>query len=161
MQRLYLRGDTWFCKYYLPSGRRVRTSTRCRGRDAAEAVAARLEREAHGVPDPDEQRWFRGRFDSFVYFIQDGEDGPIKIGRTGQAGVRLARMQTATPRKLRLLCTFPGASVMERSLHRAFASSHIQGEWFKPTLQLLSLIRELSGLWDRAEAAGAAEDEVG
>lgn len=45
MQRLYKRGDTWWCSFYV-NGVRVRQSTGCRDKRAAEARAAELERRA-------------------------------------------------------------------------------------------------------------------
>jgi integrase len=46
MARLYKRENVWWCSYYTPQKRRIRTSTRCTSRSAAERVAARLEFEA-------------------------------------------------------------------------------------------------------------------
>lgn len=44
--RLYKRGEIYWCWFYDRQKRRVRTSTKCTDRRAAESVAARLEREA-------------------------------------------------------------------------------------------------------------------
>lgn len=45
MQRLYKRGSTWWCSFYV-NGARERRSTGCRDKRAAEARAAELERRA-------------------------------------------------------------------------------------------------------------------
>lgn len=156
--RLYLRGSVWWCWYYSSTGQRVRRTTRCSDREAAEGAANRFEREENGQATPEEARWFRGRFDSFVYFVQEGDGGPIKIGRASNAGVRLARMQTSTPRKLRLLVAVPGAGMLEASLHQAFRRHRLEGEWFEPVPRLLALVREFVAVWGRAEAASPAND---
>lgn len=46
--RLYRRGEVWHGSYYDASGHRVRTSTHCTDRRAAELFLRRREREAHG-----------------------------------------------------------------------------------------------------------------
>jgi len=48
--RLYKRGRTWWCWYYDSTGKRVRTSTHCQDKNAADRVARQLERDA---ADPD------------------------------------------------------------------------------------------------------------
>lgn len=77
-----------------------------------------------------------------VYFVQQGESGPIKIGRTDKSvDRRLSAFQTANSLPLRLL--FNGLEtpdLSERNLHFAFRYSRILGEWFRPEEPLVSLI---------------------
>jgi hypothetical protein len=72
-----------------------------------------------------------------VYFIQAGEDGPIKIGCAVDVPRRLKVLQTGNVEVLRLLCDFEGGPEEERRLHRLFAGHHLRGEWFRPSIELL------------------------
>jgi hypothetical protein len=62
---------------------------------------------------------------TFIYFIQSGEDGPIKIGFSNQPDRRLPELQTGNPRAL-----IPGDTSVERQLHTRFEPARIRGEWF-------------------------------
>lgn len=79
-----------------------------------------------------------------VYFAQDGDGGPIKIGVSGQVEERMRSLQRATPRPLRLLATIPGSHRDERDLHKRFAELRIHGEWFKAEAPLLEFIQKAS-----------------
>lgn len=71
--------------------------------------------------------------DGYVYAITDGD--AIKIGWTRRPpagpGGRLVQLQTAHPRKLRLLGVVAGALAAEANLHRRFAAYRLHGEWFR------------------------------
>ena len=77
----------------------------------------------------------------FVYFVQSGDGGPIKIGLSCPQGwlTRLSHMQTGNPAELRLLRTVRGDKSVEAKLHKQFKDSRIRGEWFEPTPELLAL----------------------
>ncbi len=79
-----------------------------------------------------------------VYFIQMGDDGPIKIGFTEiTAETRMASLQTSTPMKLQILGTIPRVGIQtERVLHKRFSHLRVRGEWFQPEWELLEYIRE-------------------
>ena len=74
-----------------------------------------------------------------VYFIQQGDDGPIKIGIAREPAARLRGLQTGNPEQLRILRAVEGSFFVEWSLHSAFAESRIRGEWFRPTDELVDL----------------------
>lgn len=77
----------------------------------------------------------------FVYFIQEGEDGPIKIGWAKDPRRRLASMQSGNPRRLHLLGAIKTKRrLLERELHDRFIEDHLTGEWFSPSSELLALI---------------------
>lgn len=79
-----------------------------------------------------------------IYFIQAGEDGPVKIGYTKRAeGVkrRLTTFQTSHAETLRLLGSHEGTLEDEKELHRQFSNRRVRGEWFEPD----SLILHLAG----------------
>lgn len=84
-----------------------------------------------------------GTATSHVYFVQSGDDGPIKIGFTRRKGLRLVALQNGSPVKLRMLCAIPGGRALERILHDRFAKHRMCGEWFSPTPRMLKLIDEL------------------
>lgn len=65
-----------------------------------------------------------------IYFIQCGENGPIKIGMSDDPYKRLEQLQTAHHEKLTLLWTTINYS--EQELHDVFNADRIRGEWFKP-----------------------------
>ena len=67
-----------------------------------------------------------------IYFIQEGESGPIKIGFSTNPYSRLAAMQTGHPEQLHLIATIPGTPRKEKELHYFFDDLRIMGEWFKP-----------------------------
>ena len=67
-----------------------------------------------------------------IYFIQEGETGPIKIGYSSNPYSRLAAMQTSHAGQLHLIATMPGTSKKEKELHFFFDDLHIMGEWFSP-----------------------------
>lgn len=74
---------------------------------------------------------------AFVYFIQEGEDGPIKIGWAINPFQRLKQLQTGNADSLRLvyyedLCDRRAAQLTETALHREFRGHRVRGEWFRP-----------------------------
>lgn len=82
---------------------------------------------------------------SWVYFIQSGKSGPIKIGRSNNVEGRLATFQTGHHEELRLLCRVPGGAALEAALHEALSDDALRGEWFRPSPRVLALVRELGG----------------
>lgn len=82
--------------------------------------------------------------DSHVYFIQQGNSGPIKIGRAVDVVARIQALQTASPEPLTLLgVVIYGGPRMEARLHRMFAADRLLGEWFAPTDYLYEVIADL------------------
>lgn len=94
--------------------------------------------------DPGRHRTKLPNAPTFVYFVQHGSDGLIKIGRSEDPATRLASMQTDSPVELRLLVAIEvPARHFETQLHRHFAAHRVHGEWFVPAPELLALISEL------------------
>jgi hypothetical protein len=84
-----------------------------------------------------------------IYFIQAGEDGPIKVGYVDgesldHVELRRALLQVGNHQILHTRAVIPGSYSEERALHRRFASGHIRGEWFLP---------ETSGMAEAIESA--------
>lgn len=93
----------------------------------------------------------------FVYFIQAGRTGPIKIGVAIDVGKRLAVLQTGNHLTLYLLAKIKckgnkSAYGLESDLHKLFRSKRVRGEWFSSNIRL-SQVRELSS-FDREEFGG-------
>jgi hypothetical protein len=87
-----------------------------------------------------------------VYFVQcNGEQGPIKIGVTTDMPKRLRDLQAANPYPLQLLGMVIGGRVMESALHKRFASTRTNGEWFGYSAELRGFISELMSLQHRAK----------
>lgn len=84
----------------------------------------------------DRPEWF-----AWIYAIQAGEDGPIKIGLTeGPPARRLATLQQGNPAELQGLAAWRGLKVEEKVLHEEFATARIRGEWFRPTPELVDFV---------------------
>jgi hypothetical protein len=66
-----------------------------------------------------------------VYFIQAGENGPVKIGYTYEPEKRLIAMRVV-----------PGNRYGERRLHQHFAHLRIRGEWFSFSEEMLTVAVE-------------------
>lgn len=73
-----------------------------------------------------------------IYFVQRGDDGPVKIGFTNDIRKRLRGLQTGHDARLFLRRAFDGSEMDERKLHARFAGSRLQGEWFAPTTDILT-----------------------
>lgn len=85
-----------------------------------------------------------------IYFIRGRESGRIKIGYTaGDPERRLAALQTGSSEVLELVVAVDGDQQRERALHRQLAAARLTGEWFSPTLEVLSMV-------DAAQAGQAA-----
>jgi len=82
-----------------------------------------------------------------IYFIQQGKDGPIKIGITDDLKSRVSSLQTANPYKLHLLYSEklqPGLAEKEEAhLHWVFKGIRLRGEWFRPMPFLIKRIAQM------------------
>lgn len=86
----------------------------------------------------------RRKIPQFVYFIQNATTGAIKIGTAADPIGRLSTLQTGSDAELLLIGITTGGMETERALHQRFAATRIRGEWFAPSLELLSVIEEAS-----------------
>lgn len=76
----------------------------------------------------------------FIYFLQAGPGGPIKIGISADPAARLVELQTGCPWPLFCLFKAEGSVQNERDLHAVFDEDRIHREWFHPSRPLLGLI---------------------
>lgn len=96
---------------------------------------------------------------SFVYFVQAGEGGPIKIGVANDPRARAATLQTGNHQRLTLLLWVPGTQRHEAELHARFKEHRVRGEWFEPVSPLLSFIE--GARWALAAPPPELVDERG
>lgn len=69
----------------------------------------------------------------YIYFIQMGDDGPIKIGfakDTANLCKRLNTMQIGNPTPLFLRGVLRGPQSMEKKVHQSVWQHRLRGEWF-------------------------------
>jgi hypothetical protein len=87
-----------------------------------------------------------------LYFVQEGDGGPVKIGLATSMARRFKTMQTGNSTKLHLLGCWPTTELdpsaetpreVESAIHRQFAHLRLRGEWFAPTDELLGFIGRL------------------
>lgn len=73
---------------------------------------------------------------SFVYVLQAGKTGPIKVGRAFSVGDRMRDLQTGCPYTLHLRHLLPAvdAHLAERYFHKRLARDKTHGEWFEGAL---------------------------
>lgn len=79
---------------------------------------------------------------SCVYFIRQGDDGPIKIGFATNPAKRKRQLQTSVADTLHTLLTLPGTRATEAHFHERFADLRLRGEWFRPDPVLLDFIQQ-------------------
>lgn len=80
-----------------------------------------------------------------IYFVQEGEGGPVKIGNSTWPERRLQDHQCGNPRTLYLLGSFAATRSTEREIHERFAEQRLTGEWFQPTTELLEYVLGVCG----------------
>lgn len=78
-----------------------------------------------------------------IYFIQCGENGPIKIGQSDNPEERMAQLQTACPYELKMLWVYKNSDWTEIAIHGEFSHERIRGEWYHPSQSILSFIEEV------------------
>lgn len=83
---------------------------------------------------------------SYVYFIQHGDWGPVKIGMAVDPEKRCCDLQTGNPEKLHVRVAVPGDRALEGELHRRFKEWHLHGEWFGGGEQSAAIIAFALGL---------------
>jgi hypothetical protein len=93
------------------------------------AEAARIMREA-----------LRRHSFLWMYAIQAGEDGPIKLGVTRKPSDRLATLQVGNAAELRGLAAWRILPLEEKQIHDEYAYARIRGEWFRPVPELVEFV---------------------
>jgi hypothetical protein len=81
----------------------------------------------------------------WLYAIQAGENGPIKIGSTRSPAQRIKTLQTGNAETLRGIAAWRGYSFCEGQLHEEYAYARLRGEWFEPVPELVEMVLALGG----------------
>lgn len=81
----------------------------------------------------------------WVYYLQEGGGGPIKIGTTTNIQSRTRTLQTSTWRDIIELAREPGGHDLESARHRQFKHLRIRSdrEWFREAPELMAHIEQL------------------
>ena len=77
-----------------------------------------------------------------IYFIQQGEDGPVKIGYATVIEKRFRALQSASPYPLKVIGSMQGSVIDEKRMHLQFSKHRLQGEWFEPDLEIIKYASE-------------------
>lgn len=104
--------------------------------------------------DPyDAVKWWRYQLDKprFVYFIQEGDDGPVKIGEAFDPASRLRDLQCGNPRTLKLQAVVFATDQTEDRLHMKWVDARVRGEWFQSDI-LIQIATDVQRL--QIEAVG-------
>ncbi len=128
--------------------RRLRAAKAVSRGDPADSRRGRTSKPAHPPWLDRKQDW--------VYFIQAGIGGPIKIGVARNPSSRLAELRTGSHLPLRLVAAVPGAYDLEAELHADFAAHRTHVEWFQADetlLQRIASIERLGG-WRPSKSEG-------
>lgn len=80
----------------------------------------------------------------YIYFLQHGEDGAIKIGFAKDIEKRIKQIQEISPVPLRLLAKIKGTMMKEAALHNRFKRYRLKNEWFTPASNLIEYIEKVN-----------------
>lgn len=89
---------------------------------------------ANGLPEPSQAALnllATADKEGWIYFIQHGKNGDIKIGWTKDHFRRFKSLKTGCSKPLRLLGIVPGNKEIEKDFHNHFDHARMSGEWFK------------------------------
>lgn len=78
-----------------------------------------------------------------VYFIQAGDNGPIKIGSSRNPQERLGMLQVGNHAELKMIATVPGSVPLEREVQEDLKAFRRGREWFDPTPEVLDYIEKI------------------
>lgn len=82
--------------------------------------------------------------DTYIYVIQEGEDGPIKLGCSKHPRKRMQELQVGNPNRLHLILQRKGDRLDEKRLHHMLSVHHLSGEWFEYCFPVRTIIEELN-----------------
>ena len=92
----------------------------------------------------------------YTYFIQHGEDGPVKVGQAHDPYRRLSGLQTGNPVRLYLRAVVEYDLMPEPNVHALLASARIHNEWFELTDEVREVLKVATQLSRHREAAEGA-----
>ena len=90
-----------------------------------------------------------GEVKGWVYLIEAGKGGPVKVGWAKDPQRRMSNLQAGHPEQLSLLAVIPGTRHLEGEIHRKLGRhANRGGEWFdrRAALRLLNPIIQDHGV---------------
>ena len=78
-----------------------------------------------------------------IYFIQEGDDSPIKIGKAKSVEQRLKTLQISHHKELNILQVIPGSTERETKILKDLNKFKIKGEWFQPSKEVFEYMRSV------------------
>jgi hypothetical protein len=81
-----------------------------------------------------------------IYFIQEENNGPIKIGKCDNHEIRIKQLQTANPKKLTPVAVIPGTIPRETKIKKDLKEFHIRGEWYSPHKSVFEYIKTIQNI---------------
>lgn len=98
---------------------------------------------------------------AWLYYIQAGDDGPVKVGLAVNPYDRLSTLQQGNAVTLTLRSVEWTCKHAEKFLHEIYAPAHIRGEWFEPAPLVKSVMEQIGWMhaWELEELAGADMSE--
>ena len=79
----------------------------------------------------------------YIYVIQLGEHGPVKIGHSADPKKRIDMLQVGAAETVYLRALVAGAQPDEKALHRKYDEFRMRGEWFHPSDDMLHELMRL------------------
>jgi hypothetical protein len=79
---------------------------------------------------------------NYVYYVVDTERDVVKVGISRNPWSRVKDIQVGSSSKFELLATLKTTERSEKALHKFFAATRLQGEWFERSEALNSLIQK-------------------
>ena len=78
---------------------------------------------------------------SWLYLMQIGDEGPVKIGVTHDVEARRKTLSTASPYPINVRFIGVGLAHRERMLHARFDHLRMNGEWFRSSPEIFDYFR--------------------
>ena len=78
-----------------------------------------------------------------VYFIQAGDNGPIKIGTSSVPEMHIDRLQQGNHEELRLIAEIPGERSLEKKVRADLKAFELGRKWFHATDEVLNYIKKI------------------
>jgi len=107
--------------------------------------------------------WENG-YRGFIYFIQMGDVGPIKIGYAKNCNKRLTDLQISNPYKLNLIYFTPANMEDEQFVHRLLRTKYpelcLSGEWYHPSQVVFNTIEDFKKMDARKKVHHASLHRV-
>jgi hypothetical protein len=107
--------------------------------DSCRDSDARYRSEVHGNPK------------DYIYVVQRGIGGPIKVGFSRTPTRRISELQRQSPEPLVLREIYLGDRRCEASIHQELAPYRMNGEWFQPSASALVHEAYWGSPWGRAQ----------